>query len=225
MKKFSKFIGKDWYDLNKDYINSDQFKKNVQKIGLDRKRYTVYPKVGSTSFMKAFRELPPHKVKIVILGQDPYHSGSFDGLAFSNKYSKFISPSLKNIFKELEKEYGIKRTNKNLQDWANQGVLLINVAHTVIKSRPGSHLYLWHDFTTNLIQNFSDKYSNVVWLLWGKRSQEFEKYISLTNTTIQCSHPSPFSADKTNTPFLGSNCFTLANQLLIEFNRETISWV
>lgn len=224
-KTFEPYLGTEWYNLMKDFVDSDSFKRSMYKIKEDRDNHTVFPKIGSKNFMRAFRELSPEKVKVVIIGQDIYDSGAFDGLAFSNKYNKTISPSLRNIFKELEREYGVLRTNKNLQDWADQGVLLINIAHTVIKNNPGSHLYLWYPFTAELIKRFSNQYEGVVWLLWGRQSQALAKYISLLNTSLQCSHPSPLGFKKTNNPFWGSNIFINANKALMEIGGDTIQWI
>jgi len=186
---------------------------------------------------RAFRETPYSKVKIVILGQDPFHSYEgdipvFDGLAFSNGNSHHIFPSLRNILKELENsqsdglnlKLSIKR---DLTPWAMQGVLLINTAHSVVKGQPGSHLQLWKDFTAYVLKKLNEKHG-LVWLLWGQKSINYKKYITnRTHATICTSHPSPFSANNNAgeyPAFIGSNCFNEANEELNARNISKIVW-
>lgn len=174
----------------------------------------------------AFNCTPFDAVKVVIIGQDPYHGlGQAHGLSFSVPNGIKVPPSLKNIFKELETDIGIpyQASNGNLVHWANQGVLLLNAALTVRAGEPFSHAkYGWADFTDAVISTISDKKSNVVFLLWGKFAQE---KIALINQSshyvLTAAHPSPFSADK---GFFGCRHFSKTNQLLMKNGSTPIDW-
>lgn len=187
----------------------------------------VYP-VSSVLRYVAFRLLKPKDVKVIILGQDPYHDGSATGLAFDNlAYSKTISPSLRNILKEREDD-GYpplaegKLYNTYLENWPKEGVLLLNTALTVEKGKPGSHAELWRPFTEALISEISEKLDNVVWILWGRHAQSYKYLIdNETHRFITSAHPSPFSANK---GFFGSQPFSMANKYLEELDRKPVKW-
>jgi uracil-DNA glycosylase len=174
----------------------------------------------------AFNATPFDSVKVVIIGQDPYHGlGQAHGLSFSVPDGVKVPPSLINIFKELETDIGIpySNTNGNLIHWANQGVLLLNAALTVRAGEPFSHAkYGWAEFTDAVIKIVSEKKSNVVFLLWGKFAQQ---KIALINQTshyvLTAAHPSPFSADK---GFFGCRHFSKTNQLLMKNGQAPIDW-
>jgi len=162
----------------------------------------------------------------VILGQDPYHDGSYDGFAFSNVEKLRLSPSLQNIFKELEsdvyKDFFLP-FDPNLERWAKQGVLLINTAHTVRQGEPGSHLDMWNLFTGRVIRTLSRKTNPVVWILWGKKAQRHLEGVKLppTHLKIVSPHPSPFSA---HTGFFGSKPFSKTNEYLQRCFMTKINW-
>jgi uracil-DNA glycosylase len=175
-----------------------------------------------------FRSLeltPLDKVKVVILGQDPYHGiGQANGLAFSVNRGVKIPPSLRNIYKELEADIGIKAPNHgDLTEWAKQGVLLLNSILTVEKGKPGSHKKLgWEQYTDSIIKQISDEREHIVFILWGKYAQSKEPLINNTkHLIIKSPHPSPFSARK---GFFGSKPFSRTDQYLKGNNQKEINW-
>ena len=208
-------ITTDWKYYIKKFITNDiinEFNKEINN------GYTVYP----TDIFKAFKYFNIKETKLVILGQDPYHNTYKDipyacGLAFS--YSKGIDKakySLKNIFKELHNEYNIMRTDTNLEDWAKQGVLLLNTSLTVRKGKAGSHKF-WTTFTDNIIKVLSKELEDkITYLLLGNKAQEKEKIISKFNCKIiKAGHPSPLNRSNN---FIGSNCFKKANDTINYFD-------
>jgi len=174
----------------------------------------------------AFNATPFDSVKVVIIGQDPYHGlGQAHGLSFSVPNGVKVPPSLINIFKELETDIGIPYSNTkgNLTEWANQGVLLLNAALTVRAGEPFSHAkFGWAEFTDAVIKIVSEKKSNVVFLLWGKFAQQKIELINQTSHyVLTAAHPSPFSADK---GFFGCRHFSKTNQLLMKNGQAPIDW-
>lgn len=185
---------------------------------------TIYPP-GPLIF-NAFNTTPFEKVSVVIIGQDPYHGpNQAHGLSFSVQTGIKPPPSLVNIFKELEKDIGIKMPENygNLTKWAEQGALLLNAALTVRAGEPFSHAkYGWAEFTDAVIQTISDKTKGTVFLLWGKFAQEKMELIDQTKHHIlKAAHPSPFSADK---GFFGCKHFSKTNQLLMQEGKPPIDW-
>jgi uracil-DNA glycosylase len=163
-------------------------------------------------------------VKVVILGQDPYHNfNQANGLCFSVSDLVNTPPSLKNIFKELEADLQIIRKNNELEDWAKQGILLLNSTLTVKAHEPNSHKdFGWDVFTDFIIKEISDKKENVVFILWGAFAQKKSSLIDAKKHCIlQAPHPSPFSAYK---GFLGSKPFSKINQFLKEKGEKQINW-
>jgi uracil-DNA glycosylase len=186
---------------------------------------TIYPP-GPLIF-NAFNSTPFDQVSVVIIGQDPYHgAGQANGLSFSVKKGMKHPPSLVNIFKELEKDIGIKVpvNNGDLSNWAAQGVLLLNAALTVRAGEPFSHAkFGWADFTDAVIQKISDEKSGIIFLLWGKFAQEKQALIDETNHyVLKAAHPSPFSADK---GFFGCKHFSKTNEILIKNGKAPIDWM
>jgi uracil-DNA glycosylase len=228
-RKFVGLLGEEWYEVVKDYLVSKNFKQVSNLLRLERNTYKVYPEQGSELLFKAFRTVPLSKVKVVILGQDPYHDGSYDGFAFSNTISRekpHISPSLKNILKEVESDVykGLDlNMDPNLQRWAEQGVLLINTAHTVRKGQPASHLHIWAAFTQYIIHALSTRVGPMVWMLWGAKARRYlnDKRIQPDHLVLESPHPSPFSAAS---GFFGCKHFSKANMFLEEYNVEPIKW-
>ena len=183
----------------------------------------VYPP-GSLLF-NAFNQTPFDKVKVVILGQDPYHgTGQAHGLSFSVPDGIPPPPSLVNIYKELHKDIGmpIPKTG-NLTKWAEQGVLLLNAVLTVRANEPASHAKIgWMDFTDAVIRKISAEKKGVVFLLWGKFAQEKQVLADETkHHVLKASHPSPFSADK---GFFGCKHFSRTNQLLMTQGLDAVDW-
>jgi uracil-DNA glycosylase len=172
----------------------------------------------------AFDLTPFENVKVVILGQDPYHGeGQAHGLAFSVNDGIKLPPSLRNIYKELEADLGIKRHSGSLKDWAREGVLLLNTVLTVDESQANSHRGLgWEVFTDSVIEAVSDNLEGVVFILWGKPAQRKIKLIDTTkHHIIQSVHPSPLSAYR---GFFGSKPFSQTNDYLVSQGLKPIDW-
>ncbi|MCI8445956.1 MAG: uracil-DNA glycosylase, partial [Bacilli bacterium] len=172
----------------------------------------------------AFRYTSYDNIKVVILGQDPYHGErEAHGLSFSVQEGVAIPPSLQNIFTELESDIGVKRTSTDLTDWAKKGVLLLNSIMTVIKDRPLSHKDKgWETFTDNIIQKLNEREETIVFILWGSYARS--KKVLITNTKhkiIESVHPSPLSAYR---GFFGSKPFSKANAYLEAAGTKGIEW-
>ena len=184
---------------------------------------TIYPK-GSLIF-NAFDQTPFDKVKVVILGQDPYHNpDQAMGLSFSVPEGVKPPPSLMNIYKELNKDIGMPiPTTGDLTKWANQGVLLLNAVLTVRANEPASHAKIgWMDFTDDVIQLISNEKKGIVFLLWGNFAAEKQALIDATKHKIlKAAHPSPLSASR---GFFGCKHFSLTNEYLIQQKKYPIDW-
>jgi len=207
-------------EFDKDYM------KDLKSFLLKEKEngFQVYPK-GADIF-NALNITPFDKVKVVILGQDPYHGiNQAHGLSFSVQKGIAIPPSLKNIYKELETDIkGFKIPHHgNLLHWAEQGVLLLNATLTVRAAEAGSHQNRgWEVFTDEIIKSLSEKREHIIFLLWGKYAQQKAALIDQKkHYVLTAAHPSPFSAYN---GFFGSKHFSKANQLLIQNNLVPIDW-
>ena len=212
----------------KDVLN-DEFKKSYfEQIAMFLKHEKALNKViypaGSLIF-NAFTQTPFNKVKVVILGQDPYHGpGQAHGLSFSVPEGIKPPPSLVNIYKEMKNDLGLDiPTSGNLTKWAENGVLLLNAFLTVRANEPASHSKIgWGDFTDAVIKKISDNKENVVFLLWGRFAQDKQYLIDATKHHIlQAAHPSPFSADK---GFFGCRHFSRTNEILSKAGIEPVDW-
>jgi len=207
-------------EFEKDYmISLKSFLKDEKEKGA-----IVYPK--NADIFNALNTTPFDQVKVVILGQDPYHgTGQAHGLSFSVQKGVAIPPSLKNIYKELETDIDGFQTpgHGNLTHWAEQGVLLLNATLTVRASEAGSHQNRgWEIFTDEIIRAISEKSKHVVFLLWGKYAQQKAALIDQKkHYVLTAAHPSPFSAYN---GFFGSKHFSKANQLLVQNNLTPIDW-
>lgn len=182
----------------------------------------VYPP-GSLIF-NAFNLTPFDELKVVVLGQDPYHgAGQAHGLCFSVPQGIKPPPSLVNIFKEIKTDTGIEPPNHgNLEKWAKQGVLLLNASLTVNAGEPNSHAQCgWHIFTDAVIRKISDEKSGIVFLLWGKFAQDKEVLIDTSkHFVLKAAHPSPYSVDR----FFGCKHFSKTNEILKQQGKEEIDW-
>ncbi len=183
----------------------------------------TYP--PKTNVFRAFELTPFENIKVVILGQDPYHGeGEANGLAFSVNKGIKLPPSLRNIYKELEEDLGIEAPKHgDLSDWAKEGVLLLNSILTVEKDKPASHRNVgWERYTDSIIKEISEKKEHIVFILWGNFAQSKEYLIDRKkHIVIKSPHPSPFSARK---GFFGSKPFSRTNQYLIRNNIKPINW-
>lgn len=216
-------IESSWREVLIDEFSQPYFKNLSKTIQEEYQTNIVYP--DFSNIFNAFTLCPFTEVKVVILGQDPYHgAGQAHGLAFSVSNKIKTPPSLQNIYKEIKSDLGkeIPQTG-NLEPWAKQGVLLLNTTLTVKANKPMSHAGLgWETFTDAVIKNISDKKSHVVFLLWGKHAQTKSNLIDDTKHLIlKAPHPSPFSAHK---GFLGCKHFSLTNQYLITNSKAPIAW-
>ncbi|CCV63845.1 Uracil-DNA glycosylase [Alteracholeplasma palmae J233] len=210
-----------WNKLIEAEMKKDYFKNLDLFLEQELKKYTIYP--SKENWFKAFEETPYEKVKVVIIGQDPYHGeNEAHGLAFSSLSDK-RPPSLKNIFEELKSDLNVEipKTN-NLTDWANQGVLLLNTVLTVRKDEANSHKNQgWETFTQNMIASLHKK-DYLVYILWGKQAQAYEKWITNKNSLIiKSAHPSPLSVYR---GFIGSKPFSKTNEYLMKNKISIIDW-
>lgn len=211
-----------WNDILNKEFNKDYFIDLKEKINKLYKTKTIYPKYED--IFNAFKYFDIKDLKVVILGQDPYHQpNQAHGLAFSTLDSK-TPKSLINIKKELENDLNIKvSNNNNLTNWAIQGVLLLNTILTVEESKPLSHQNIgWEVFTLNIFKEITKLNQPIVFILWGKNAEKYEEYINNSNhLVIKSSHPSPFSA---RISFFGSKPFSKTNDYLIQNNIIPINF-
>ena len=230
-----------WKEALEPYTSSSESFANLQSF-LEEEytqygRDQIYP--PSHQVFSALNLCPLDKVKVVILGQDPYHGpNQSTGLAFSvSKQIYKIPPSLRNIFKELDEDYGStlpfvpEIRHGDLEGWARQGVLMLNTVLTVRRGQANSHQKKgWEDFTDEIINILRDRSESkgMVFLLWGgpasKKAQSIVGGSNDSHVIIQTSHPSPLGATKTASPFLTSKCFTRANDALVDLGEEPIDW-
>ena len=208
-------IGNKWDELLKEEYQKDYFHELMNFVKEEYKTKTVYPK--QTEVFNAFRYTDFDNVKVVILGQDPYHGpNQAEGLSFSVSNEVLKPPSLQNIFKELESDLQIPFPKHNsLKPWAKEGVLLLNAVLTVEEHNPTSHKnHGWETFTDDVIKIINEKQTSVVFILWGS-------YARAKKNIIESPHPSPFSAYN---GFFGSKPFSKTNEFLKSHNLKEIDW-
>jgi uracil-DNA glycosylase len=213
-----------WKEQLKDEFEKPYFLQLVDHLKAEKAlNRQIYP-TGNNIF-KAFEKTPFHQVKLVILGQDPYHGpGQAHGLSFSVQDKVPIPRSLKNIFKELQTDIGISiPMSGNLSSWAEKGVLLLNASLTVRANEPASHSQIgWLTFTDAVISQLSANKKDLVFLLWGKFAQEKQLLIDgRKHFVLKAAHPSPFSADK---GFFGCKHFSKSNEYLMQKGYDPIDW-
>jgi uracil-DNA glycosylase len=218
-------IEQGWKQVLKEEFNKPYFGEIVRMLKTEKQAgRTIYP--PGPQIFNAFNSTPFDQVKVVIIGQDPYHGpGQAQGLCFSVAPGIKPPPSLVNIFKEIRSDLGIQISGSSgdLSGWAKQGVLLLNAALTVRAGEPMSHsTFGWMQFTDSVIKILSEKKSNMVFLLWGKFAQEKQAIINAKkNYVLIAAHPSPFSADK---GFFGCRHFSKTNELLAKGGMDPIDW-
>ena len=216
-------IGNDWDEKLSVIWKSEGFKKFMDIVDHEYATKTIYPL--RENLFNALKLTPYKDVKVVIVGQDPYHGeGEAHGLSFSVQEGIKIPPSLKNIYKEIADDLGIIEPNSgDLTKWAKRGVLLLNSSLTVVKDSPNSHKDLgWYRFTDYVIKVLNAKEEPVVFILWGNFAKS--KAVFITNPkhlVITSPHPSPFSA---NSGFFGSKPFSKTNEFLKKNHLEPIEW-
>lgn len=222
MVKMIKIIGNEW-----DYILQDEYKKEYFKnlfsfLKKEYKRKTIFPEYNN--IFRALTMTDYKEVKVLILGQDPYHGiNQAHGLVFSVPNKEKRPPSLRNIFQELENDLGINREKNDLSDWAVQGILLLNSILTVEKDQPLSHKNMgWERFTNHIIEMLNNKKEPVVFILWGNYAKEKKSLITYQHhKIIEGAHPSPLSASR---GFFGSKPFSKTNDVLIKNGIVPIKW-
>ena len=215
-------IGNSWDEKLSVIWNSPGFHNFYNMIMKLYDEKTIYPL--KENIFNAFKLTSFENVKVVIVGQDPYHGeGEAHGLSFSVQDNVKIPPSLQNIYKELYSDLGIIRNDTDLSDWAKQGVLLLNSVLTVEKDKPASHKFIgWEQFTDEIIKKLNEKEEPIVFILWGNFAKSKIKYITNPkHLVISSSHPSPFSAYN---GFFGSKPFSKTNDFLIKNNIKPIDW-
>ena len=214
-----------WHEVLKSEFTKPYFLEIVTFLKIEKNAGKIIYPPGPLIF-NAFNHTPFDKVKVVILGQDPYHNpGQAHGLSFSVPAGIKPPPSLVNIFKEIQKDLSITMPEGygNLTGWADQGVLLLNAMLTVRANEPASHAKIgWMNFTDAVITKISDEKKGVIFLLWGKFAQEKQLLIDETkHFVLKAAHPSPFSADK---GFFGCKHFSKTNELLTDQSLAAINW-
>ena len=216
-------IGNKWDEILKEEYKKDYFTNLINFIKKEYKEKTIYPKQNEV--FNAFRYTDFDDIKVVILGQDPYHGpNQAEGLSFSVSNEVLKPPSLQNIFKELESDLGIQFPEENsLKPWAKQGVLLLNAVLTVEEHKPTSHKDKgWEQFTDDVIKIIKQREKPVVFILWGAYARAKKSLITNPkHYVIESAHPSPFSA---RNGFFGSKPFSKTNEFLRKNNIKEIDW-
>ncbi len=215
-------LDKSWSEVLSTRFELDYKRKLFGWLDNEYKTKIIYP--PKQLIFNALNLVPINNVKVVIIGQDPYHTkGQADGLAFSC-HNGTPQPSLKNIFKEIADDLHIEMSgNTDLTAWAKQGVLLLNTSLTVVEHQPASHANeLWHTFTTEVVKILNELNQPIVFMLWGSHAKSFLPLLNNPNHLILTSaHPSPFSAYN---GFFGNHHFSKCNAFLVEHNLTPIDW-
>lgn len=216
-------IGNQWDHYLENEYKKEYFQELLDFIKEEYKNKTIYPKQNEV--FNAFRYTDYQDIKVVILGQDPYHGiNQAEGLSFSVKDEVLKPPSLKNIFKELKSDLGIPFPEHNsLKPWAKQGVLLLNAVLTVEEHKPTSHKDRgWENFTDAVIKVLNERDKPIVFILWGSYARSKKTYITNPiHLVIESAHPSPFSA---RNGFFGSKPFSKTNEFLKKNGIKEIDW-
>lgn len=218
-------IDTDWRDIIKNLLFEYGDTIN-EKLNHDANLFENVLDIVPPSHLifNAFNMFDEKELKVCIIGMDPYiHKGEAMGLSFSvPREQKKCPPSLRNIFKELENEYNVRRTNTDLTDWAKQGVLLLNTALTTLETKTGHHMRIWKDFTEAIIKYIAHHHKQIVYILWGAHAQSFEHLIDpQQNLILKHSHPSPLSRK----PFVGNQHFQKCNEYLKKNDLKEIQWI
>jgi uracil-DNA glycosylase len=215
-------IGNSWDEILKEEFEKDYFKKLQDFVAEEYQTNVIYPEFDH--IFSALKETPYEKVKVVILGQDPYHEkGQAHGLAFSVMEGTKLPPSLRNIFKEMKDDLNLEMPSSGcLLPWAKQGVLLLNTVLTVREGKANSHKGKgWEIFTDLVIEELSKRKEPIVFILWGNSAISKVKLIKNHHEIITSVHPSPLSA---NRGFFGSKPFSRTNGILRRLGQEEIDW-
>ena len=205
------------------YFDKFNLRGKIEEILSKLENEEYYP--SKENIFRAIQEVPPENVKVVIVGQDPYHEkGQANGFAFAVNKGVRTPPSLVNIFKEIKLEYGEMPTDTTLVEWAKQGVLLLNTILTVSKGNANSHAKIgWKDITNGIIKILNSMPQHIVYLLWGNSAIQFKQILNnQKQIVLTASHPSPLSVHR---GFLGCDHFKKANEYLKKYGLKEITWV
>ncbi len=217
-------ITKNWYEKLKNEFDSNEYKKLESWLDNEYKTKTIYPKPENV--FNALNLVKYNDVKVVIIGQDPYHNpNQAHGLSFSVEKDVNIPPSLQNIYKELKDDLGCYIPNNgNLTKWAKQGVLLLNSVLTVEKNKPNSHKGKgWELITTKIVELLNEREKPVIFLLWGSNAKAIGKTIDTSkHYVLTAVHPSPMSANQGG--WFGCKHFSKTNEILKKLNETPIDW-
>lgn len=219
-----------WLTKLSSFIESEQFDNIINQIKEDKIKVRIAP--DSKDLFNAFLLCKYSELKVVIIGQDPFHNWLnnkpvAEGLAFSSGNLLYCPPSLKNIIKEVErdiyKDFDLHvSSDYSLRRWAVQGVLLLNTALTVKEATPGSHIKLWKPFTEYVFKVLNENNSGLIFMLWGNEAQKYKELINTNlHYIIEAGHPSPLN---TSNLFVGNACFSKCNEILIKNNNDKIVW-
>lgn len=212
-----------WQEFIEAEKQKPYFTELTKKVESARSKTTVFPE--KEEVFSCFTKCPLEKTKVVILGQDPYHSaGQAHGMSFSVRKGVKFPPSLRNIFKELNEDLGVEVPPHGfLEKWSEQGVLLLNTTLTVEEGKPASHAdFGWREFSKNVLEFLNESKRPIVFVLWGMHAQKVGLAISNErHLKIESAHPSPFSARR---GFFGSNPFSKANEFLRKTEQSEIDW-
>jgi len=216
-----RYLNDDWYNILKEEFTKDYFLELQAFLTDAYKNHTIYP--DKSHIFTAFNLTAFKDVKVVIMGQDPYHGeNQAHGLSFSVPIGEKLPPSLKNIFKELYDDVKVTRMHGNLEDWASQGILMINDVLTVEASKARSHRNKgWEKFTHSVFEALNTKTDPIVFILWGNDAIKKEKLIDDHHIIIKGPHPSPLSSYR---GFFGSKPFSKVNEYLKANNKALINW-
>lgn len=216
-------LGNSWDNLLKEEFTKDYYQNLRKRLAIEYKTRTIYP--AMENIFNALKYTSYEDVKVLILGQDPYHGpNQAHGLCFSVQKGVDKPPSLKNMFKELESDLGIKAPSHGcLIDWTKQGVLLLNTVLTVREGEPNSHKNLgWTIFTDRIIELLNERQEPVIFVLWGRNA--IDKLPLITNSrhfVLTAAHPSPLSASR---GFLGCKHYSKINEILKSIGKDPIDW-
>lgn len=215
-------IGNSWDNILKDDFGGENYQNLRRFLAEEYRTHTIYPDMHH--IFSALKETAFEDVKVVIIGQDPYHNpGQAHGMCFSVMPGTDTPPSLANVFKEIKSDLGISNTNPYLINWAKQGVLLLNAVLTVRAGQAGSHRGKgWEILTDSIIKKLNERNEPIVFMLWGAYARSKKGYITNPNhLVLECAHPSPLSAYN---GFFGCKHFSKCNEFLTQNGLKPIDW-
>lgn len=214
-----------WIPFFQQESQKNYFFPLLDKIDEEYKNYKCWPR--KENVFRLFRKISINKIKVVILGQDPYHLPEVaDGLAFSTQKNNYIPASLKNIFLELSQDLNCSPpTKSNLLPWVKEGIFLLNTALTVKDGQALSHMKLWEEFIYSLLKYLNNYNREIIWIFWGQKARKIGEQCDISqinNHVLISAHPSPYSAEY---GFFGSQPFSKTNKLLTNLKKEPINWL